>query len=156
MWFIVISTMILIEHGNALIPIGANMDGLADWSRSRPYINLVRQSRKRGSANAPWNGNAPFDPINGWPKSDFGMVTGTGNLDLGGEYLLYAKGNADVSLNASPGYITDKTYDAATNTMTAIVHVPEGADQTFLSFRNTTGPGLQDIQSISLITTLIE
>ncbi len=146
MWFIiVISILISIANVNTLVPIGANMDGLADWSRSRPYVNLVRQSRVWGSPSGPWDGNATFDPITGWPTSDFGMVTATDNIDLGGEYLLYAKGNAEVSLTASSGYITNKTYDSTTNTMTAIVHVPQGESQTFLSFRNTTGPGLQDI-----------
>ena len=145
MWFIVISTLILIENVNTLVPIGANMDGLADWSRSRPYVNLIRQSRNWGSPGGPWDGNATFDPKTGWPLEDFGVVTATGNLDLGGEYLLYAKGNAEISFTASSGYVTNKTYDSATNTMTAILHVPEGADQTFLSFRNTTGPGLQDL-----------
>jgi hypothetical protein len=146
MWFIiVISIFISIANVNTLVPIGANMDGLADWSRSRPYVNLVHQARTWGSPSGPWDGNATFDPITGWPTSDFGMVTATDNIDLGGEYLLYAKGNAEVSFTASSGYITNKTYDSATNTMTAIVHVPQGQSQTFLSFRNTTGPGLQDI-----------
>jgi hypothetical protein len=74
------------------------------------------------------------------------MVIATNSLDLGGKYLLYAKGNAEVSISGGcSGYITNQTYDVATNTMTAIVNVPEGESQTFLSFRNTTGPGLQDI-----------
>ena len=74
------------------------------------------------------------------------MVIGTDNVDLDGKYLLYAKGNAQVSLSGGcSGYITEQTYDPVTNTMTTIVNIPEDEDQKMLSFRNTTGPGLQDI-----------
>ena len=147
MWFsIIISISILITNVNALVPIGANMDGLADWSRSLPYVNLVKQTRDWGSPSAPWDGNATFDPLTGWPTSDFGMVLATENIDMGGEYLFYAKGNASISIfDGAPAYITDTIYDVTTNTLTAIIHVSENTTQMMLSFRNTTGPGLQDI-----------
>ena len=144
-WFIIISILISLANVHSLVSIGAGMDGLRDWSRSRPYVNLIHQARRWGSPQAPYDGNATFDPITGWPTCDFGVVIATDNLDLGGQYLLYAKGNADVSVPGSSGYITNKTYDVASNTMTAIINVPEGEEQTFLSFRNTTGPGLQDL-----------
>jgi hypothetical protein len=145
-WFIIISILISISNVSTLIPIAANFVGLRDWDRSLPYVNLVRQSRVWGSASAPWDANATFDPITGWPTSDFGMVIATGSIDMGGKYLFYAKGNAQIeAVGGSPAYITNQTYDASSNTMTALVNVPQGATQMMLGFQNTTGPGLQDI-----------
>lgn len=82
---------IALEKINALVPIGANLDGLLDWSRNRPYVNLIRQARIWGSPEKPYDGNATFDPVTGWLTSDFGMVIATANLDLGGQYLFQAK-----------------------------------------------------------------
>ena len=145
-WLYIILVLLTIEKINALVPLSANLDGLADWSRSRPYVNLVRQARSWGSPAAPYDNNATFDPVTGWPTSDFGMVLATDNVDLGGQYYFQAKGNAEISISGGcSGYITNQTYDSATNTMTAIVNIPEGEQQSFLSFRNTSGPGLQDI-----------
>ena len=143
--FISLQILILIATADALVPIGANMDGLADWSRSLPYVNLIRQGRVFGSPNAPWDGNATFDPVTGWPTSDFGIVLVTGSADLGGKYLLHGKGNASISLTACSGYITDQMYDPSTNILTATINIPQGESQMFLSFRNTSGPGLQDL-----------
>jgi hypothetical protein len=145
-WFIIISILISLANVHTLVRIGANMDGLADWSRSLPYVNLVRQARVWGSPSSPWDGNATFDPITGWPTTDFGMVIATNNVDMGGEYFFYAKSNAQISaVGGSSAYITNKTYDATTNILTAVVNVPQGTTQMMLGFRNTTGPGLQDI-----------
>jgi hypothetical protein len=144
MWFTIISLLVSISNVD-LVSISAGMDGLADWSRGHVYVNLVRQARSWGSPQVPYDNNATFDPKTGWPTEDFGMVLATGNVDLGGKYLLYAKGNAQVSLSECSGYISDQTYDPTTDTMTAFVNILEGEQQMFLSFRNTTGPGLKDI-----------
>ncbi|CAF3298259.1 unnamed protein product [Rotaria sp. Silwood2] len=145
-WFIIISILMSIANVHTLLSIGVNLDGLHDWSRSLPYVNLVRQARVWGSADRPWDGNATFDLVSGWPNNDFGIVLATNNIDMGGTYMLYAKGNAQVSTaGGSPANIVNKTYDASTNTLTALINVPQGAIQMMLSFRNTTGPGLQDI-----------
>ncbi|CAF1603387.1 unnamed protein product [Rotaria sp. Silwood1] len=145
-WFIIISISISITNVYTLVSIGANLDNVRDWSRSLSYVNLVRQARVWGSADKPWDGNATFDRISGWPNNDFGMVLAADHVDLDGTYLLYAKGNAQVSTaGGSPANINNKTYDASTNTLTAIINVPQGTTQMMLSFRNTTGPGLKDI-----------
>jgi hypothetical protein len=144
MWLIILSILICVAKVNS-VPISAGMDGLADWSQSHPYVNLVRQARTWGSPQMPWDGSAKFDPKTGWPLEDFGMVLASGSLDLGGKYLFYGKGNAQISFTACSGYTTNQTYDASTNTMTAIINVPEGEQQLLLSFHNTSGPGLTDI-----------
>ncbi|UJR12213.1 hypothetical protein I4U23_016390 [Adineta vaga] len=122
------------------------MGALRDWNRSLQYVNLIKQSRIWGSPSTPWDGNATFNPITGWPTNDFGVVIATNNLDMGGKYFFYAKGNANIStIDSLSIYITDQTYDKSTNTLTACINVPQGQPGIILSFRNTTGPGLQDM-----------
>ena len=141
-----LSILISIMNVNTLVPIGANMDGLHDWSRSFPYVNLIRQARIWGSPSVPWDGNATFNPRTGYPNSDFGVVIASEGIDLGGKYLFYARGNAKISIDLdSSAYITNQTYDVATNILTAFLNLPQGAKYITLTFRNTTGPGLEDI-----------
>ncbi len=123
-WFKLILILVLLPNFSTSVSIGANLDGLRDWSRSLPWVNLIRQARVWGSPSSPWDGNATFDPITGWPKNDFGTVLCSNSVDMGGKYLLYAKGNADISSVVDRAvYITNKTYDASTNTLTAIVNI---------------------------------
>ena len=138
--------LITIDHVHTLVSIGANMCGLSDYGRSLPYVNLIRQSRQWGSSGSPWDGNCTFDPITGWSTQDFGVVIATNGIDHGGAYQLYAKGNATIKVIVQDyAYISDQTYDATTNTLSAIVNIPQGTNDIFLGFHNTTGPGLQDI-----------
>jgi hypothetical protein len=145
-WFIIISLLISILNVHTLVSIGANLGALRDWDRTLPYVNLIKQSRKWGSVSTPWDGNATFDPITGWPTNDFGVVLSTGAIDMGGTYFLYAKGNADITfVGGTYGYISNKTYNTSTNILTALVNVQDGSTGIILTFQNTTGPGLQDI-----------
>jgi hypothetical protein len=146
-YFIIISILISIINLSTSVPIGGNLEGVRDHSRSLQYVNLIRQARQWGNPNTPWHGNASLsDPITGWPISDFGVQISSGAVDMGGTYLLHAKGNANVSLmGGSEDSIKNKTYNATTNTLTAFVTVREGATDLVLIFRNTTGPGLQNI-----------
>ena len=145
-WFRIISILISILNVHTLVSIGANIAALRDWTRSLPYVDLIKQSRVWGSPLTPWDANATFDPITGWPTSNFGVILSTGAVDMGGIYFLYAKGNAQISVIAGTyGYITNQTYNASTNILTALVNIPQGVTGIILSFQNTTGPGLQDL-----------
>lgn len=145
-WLQILSLLLLIGNTSTLVSVGANLSSLRDWVRSLPWVNLVRQSRSWGSPTTPWDGNATFDPTTGWPTSDFGMVLVSDGVDLGGKYLLYAKGNASVTIeNHANGYISEQNYDPSTNTLTAFINLEQGQQDFFLGFRNTSGPGLQDI-----------
>ena len=74
------------------------------------------------------------------------MIISASAVDTGGTYLFYVKGNANISvLGEYFAYITNKTYDMATNTLSALIHIPQDANRIMLSFENTTGPGLQNI-----------
>ena len=145
-WFTIILIFISIPNVCTLTPMAANFVGLRDWIRAFPYVNLIKQARSWGSVEKPWDGNATFDPNNGWPLQDFGVVLATDYVDMGGKYLFYAKGNAQISIDGDHySYITNETYDASTNILTAFLNIAEGTTQLMLSFQNTTGPGLQDI-----------
>ena len=128
------------------VPVGANMDYLFYETRSFPYVNLVRQSNAWANAS---NVSQPIPNVNpktGYPTSDFSVVLSTQGVDTGGEYLVYAKGNADIQVLSSYfGYVTDKVYNSTTNSFTAKVHIPQNATSVILAFHNTTGPGLEDL-----------
>jgi hypothetical protein len=144
--FIIVSIALLVANIHTVTLIGGNLDGLRDWSHSLTYVDLIKQSRQWGSPSDPSDGNATFDPVTGWPTKDFGVLIASDSFDLGGTYLLYAKGDAEVSIpNRLPGLIVNKTYDSITNTLSALIILPQGAAKMRLSFRNTTGPGLQNI-----------
>jgi hypothetical protein len=133
--FIIISIILSVGNVGGIIPIGINMDGLVDWSLSLSYVDLVRQASQWGNPTAPWIANATFDPRTGWPTSDFGMILVSNAYDLGGRYLLSAKGNADVKLSIRfEGHIENKTYDPITNTLSAIVFILQNTG--FRNFAN--------------------
>ena len=74
------------------------------------------------------------------------MILSAGAIDLGEAYLIYAKGNANISIwDNRQAYITSQTYDPTTNTLTAVANLPENSTSFILVFENTTGPGLQDL-----------
>jgi hypothetical protein len=146
MWLIISFMLLSIATVHTLVPIGGNMNFLLEFNRIQPYVNLVRQSAAWGNITAPWIPITTVDPRTGWPTSDFAVILSSGAIDLGGAYLIYAKGNANISVwDNLQAYITNKTYDPTTNTMTAIANMPENSTSLVLVFQNTTGPGLQDL-----------
>jgi hypothetical protein len=90
--------IISISNVYTITPIGGNLDRLRDWSHTLPYVNLIHQAHKWGSPLHPSDEKAPYDHVTGWPVSDFGAFMISSSFDLGGTYLLYAKGNADITL----------------------------------------------------------
>jgi hypothetical protein len=144
--FSIIFIFISISNVNTITPIGGNLDRLRDWSHTLPYVNLIHQVPKWGIPLHPSEGKIPSDPITGWPTKDFAILIVSSSFDLGGTYLLYAKGNADITIpDELPGLIQNKQYDPSTNTLSAEIVLPQGSSQMELSFQNTTGPGLQNI-----------
>lgn len=146
--YVLIILIVIASASNVdtVTPVGGNLFGLRDSSHALPYVNLIKQTRSWGSPLHPSDGKGPFDPVTGWPTDDFGAVVASGFFDLGGTYLIGAKGNADIALTDDiPDYICNKTYDSSTNTLSAVLVLPQNTSQIRLSFRNTTGPGLQNI-----------
>jgi hypothetical protein len=126
------------------------LEGLADWARMSPFVDLMKTSRAWGTPDAPWTETSAVD-AQGWPTGDAGVVVKVVTTDEGeagtpnsmippGTYRLKFTGRGTVSNVASPGVtIANAAYDAATNTSTADVVVGSGAYQLNLAFRGTSG-----------------
>lgn len=136
------------KPGFASVYIGAGLEGIADWSFSNAFADLVRQSRGFHLADTPWDGNVPLSPA-GWPMSDFGVVLGVwdGMHGVGGTYKIRFKCSKlpTIELAASPGEIKNLKRDPATSVVTADLVYPENGSQLMLSFRGT-GSGVTDLQ----------
>ena len=130
--------------------LGVNLEGLSDFSRMQPYVDMMRSARVWGTASEPWTHTVPLD-AQGWPSTDAGVVVTMITQDVGdenngnkflaaGTYRLSFTGKATVSGVASWGVsIQNYVYDSATNRSTADVVVIDGATQMMLSFRDTIG-----------------
>jgi hypothetical protein len=137
------------------LPIGVNLEGLSDWARLQPFVDLMKTARPWGSADAPWTPTTQVDSL-GWPTGDAGVVVKVQTADAGdqgsaytylktGTYKLRFTGRATVAAVASAGVtIANYVHDAATNRSTADVVVGTGGTQMMLTFRNTSG-GVRDV-----------
>lgn len=139
------------------VPLGAGLNGLADWDRDRPFNDVFLMNRGM-SANiyAPWDYVIPDMDAEGWPLQDFGVVVMVGMMeDMGGTYKIRFKGQADIAPLASGFTVQNKTYDAATNTTTANLKyansLPNG-DQMIIAFTNTQyASGIGGIKNIRIM-----
>lgn len=135
--------------GVAINRIGAGVEGIADWSRSAAFVDLIKQARAFGSVQEPYNEKAAVDS-DGWPTSDFGVVLFTGLQGLrgtGGVYRISADCRAmpEIQLSSSPGRLMNVSWSPTSARVTADVLFPEGGEQLFLSFQNT-GGGARNIR----------
>jgi hypothetical protein len=131
-------------------PLGVNIEGLWDWSRLQPFVDLMKASRPWGTVDAPWDEAAAVD-ARGWPTGDAAVVVNVRTVEPGDEgkaynfiksgvYKLQFLGRATVSPSSSTNVtIRNARYDAATNTSFADVVVGANATQLMLAFRNTSG-----------------
>jgi len=128
-------------------PIGGNIEGIADWSYSNPFADLMKQARAFGSPSTPWDGVASLD-ANGWPTTDAGVILGTwpGMSFVGGTYnfSLESAATPTISLVASPGTIVNVSR-SATGVVTGQIIYPGNGTQLMLSFTNTQG-GFRNLQ----------
>lgn len=131
-------------------PLGVNLEGLWDWSRLQPFVDLMKASRPWGTVDAPWDEAARVD-ARGWPTGDAAVVVNVRTVEPGDEgkayqfipagvYKLRFRGRAAVDASASTNVvISNPRYDAATNTSSADVVVGVKATQLMLAFRKTVG-----------------
>jgi hypothetical protein len=138
----------LLNPGRA--PLGVNLEGLWDWSRLHPFVDLMKASRPWGTVDAPWDEAAPVNS-RGWPMGDAAVVVNVRTFEPGDEgkpyryitpgvYKLQFLGRATVSPSASTNVtIRNSRYDSASNTSFADVVVGTNATQLMLAFRNTNG-----------------
>ena len=131
-------------------PLGVNLEGLWDWARLQPFVDLMKSSRPWGTANAPWDEAAPVDAL-GWPTGDAGVVVNVRTFEAGDEgkpytfipagvYQLRFEGRATVDPSASTNVtVRNVQHDPATNVSQGEVVIGADATQLMLAFRNTSG-----------------
>lgn len=162
-----LATVLVVRHTIASTSgaIGANVDGVADYSYTLAFVDLTKQSRAWGSEGTPWDGNCSTGD-GGWPmQSSFGNIWLTlpsPPLDAYtpssvGNYSLIFTGSAAVAPNPvmRGTFIEGQAYDAATDTTTATLVVgPDnavtGCNCIMLGFTNASnvanGTGLRDVK----------
>ncbi|MBK6005166.1 hypothetical protein JJB11_03600 [Ramlibacter ginsenosidimutans] len=138
-----------------LVPLGVNIEGLADYARLQPFVDMMKTARVWGSAAAPWDGAVATD-AQGWPTTDAGIVVSMVTQDAGddqttykyltpGTYKLRFTGTASVASVGSPGTaVANYVYDRATNRSAADVVIGSNATQLMLTFTGTSG-GVRDV-----------
>ncbi|MEJ5990296.1 hypothetical protein WG902_09880 [Ramlibacter sp. PS3R-8] len=130
-------------------PVGVNLEGLYDWARLQPFVDLMKTARPWGTVDAPWEERAEVDAL-GWPTGDAGVIVNVRTFEPGDErkayryltrgvYKLKFKGRATVATTSVNVTVRGYRYDAAANRSTADVVVGAGADAIMLTFRNTRG-----------------
>jgi hypothetical protein len=138
------------------VPLGVNLEGVADWARLTPFADLMKSSRAWGLPKTPWTRGVKVDSL-GWPTEDAGVVVRIAQQDPGdsststrylkrGVYKLSFDGRAAVRPVASSGVaVTNYSYDRHTQRSTADVVVDEGAGQIMLAFVETNG-GVRNVK----------
>lgn len=116
--------------------MGMNTWFLSDWDGSFAFVDAMKHARPW--RNAAWNGSVAVDAL-GWPLADASTVIFTGSpTQINGTYKLVFKGQADVSLMWAGGSVSNKVYDANTNTTTADITYNISSTGSFgLIFSNT-------------------
>ncbi|MCC2673516.1 MAG: Cellulose-binding domain protein [Ramlibacter sp.] len=138
--------------------VGVNIEGIADWTRLSPFVDLMKSSRAWGLPDKPWEQGVRTDAL-GWPLQDAGVVVKVLHEDAGdpkgkdkgidaGVYRLSFQGRATVRPVASDGVSVRKlSHNAATRQTTAEVVVTGRATQLMLAFEGTDG-GVRNVQLV--------
>lgn len=115
--------------------IGVGLEGLSDWSRAMMFADTMKTSRAWGNAEKPWEHNIKTDEL-GWPLEDAGVIVVADTPGIGGVYALSFDGRADVRGHQGVK-VENLVYDANKKISSALVRVPDGAQNLFLAFENT-------------------
>lgn len=133
------SAVVTVSAALAQAELGVNAGLVADWDPTQMFADAMKQARKFGSVNAPYDETATVDAL-GWPMQDAGVLIVSANVGawMEGSYALTFTGQASVQTwddaNVSVGAVA---YDNASNTSTATVTVGHGYANLALTFTNT-------------------
>lgn len=131
-------------------PLGVNLEGLADWSRLQPFVDLMKSARPWGTVNAPWDEAAAVDAL-GRPTGDAAVMINVRTAEPGDEgkpytyikpgvYRLRFVGRATVDPSVSTNVVVRNVqYDPVTDRSVGEVVVGSASNQLALAFRGTTG-----------------
>lgn len=142
----------------ATVPVlGVNIGWVTDWDSTQMFADAMKQARKFGSADRPYDEAEAID-AQGWPLKDAGVAVIVGNQGAWsvGRYALSFNGQANVTSWADENVnVGPVTYDSATNTSTATVTVGPAYQNVYLVFtktRRTPASGLwTGVTNISLM-----
>lgn len=129
--------------------LGANLSSIVDYSPFPVYADLVKQARVFGPTSHPWGGANDTVPLgaDGWPTGDFGVFLMTGKW-LFGTYKGSFTGQATIGMNGTGDTtITNKVYNAATNTTTFDIVRGSNAEHMALTFSNV-GSGIKNLRIV--------
>ncbi len=132
------------------VAIGANLQGINDYSRTNAFVNLIHQARRYGSPDQPWDEKAILGD-DGWPVGDFGVVLMTrqkNNSGITGIYKIGFIGRAKVETVATDdATVYPIRYDPIRNQSRVDIELGKNTDQFMLKFTKT-GFGIKDLKII--------
>ena len=141
-------------------PVSCSIDGMADYSRTLHFCDLMRQTRVFGSAQSPYDGKCSVG-ADGWPtQTSFGLVFITlpaGAPPVGvlidGVYTLQFTGNSSISFPVTTATLLNKSYDSARDQTVAYIEVPPANNgQLWIGWRGATmAGGAQGAKDIKLL-----
>lgn len=129
--------------------LGVNLPGVHDWSGTPVYADALRHARRFGTPQAPWDEKALLGE-DGWPIGDFGVVVMTRQKEragIAGTYTLRFRGEAQVSVIASPARLGAPRFDPARGLTTIELTLQPRTDQLMLAFTGVRG-ALKDLRLI--------
>jgi isocitrate dehydrogenase len=124
--------------------VGANLNFIGDFRRNHEFVDVVKQSRrllKLGTFDDQSNANLAPLGADGWPTTDFRILAMAAQQDtaaLAGTYKIVFNGSANLATGGE-GTITNKVFTAGTNTTTADLNFPAGAQNLIVDFTSTGG-----------------
>jgi len=127
-------------------PVAANLVGIADYARTLPFVDTVKQCRKFGTPHTPWDGNATVDK-SGWPTTDFGVILADDEVNWSGITLSLRgifKSKPTISPVACSATFQNINYDASSGVLTTEVVTGSNQNQLMLGFAGTNG-GVKDL-----------
>lgn len=140
--FAALAAVAMPSHSTARQTVmSAGLERVRDYSRSNAFADVVRQARKFGSAEAPWDGTAPVDS-DGWPTGDFGVVLMANVADMAaidGVYKVSFECATTPTINPTGATIANLQRDPISGVVTADAVFPPGASHFMLGFTGTQG-----------------
>jgi hypothetical protein len=129
-------------------PLGANLDGVVDWSRCFAFADVMKQSRAFGTVEKPWEAGKVKLDKQGWPTEDFGVILMAALKDVknvGGTYKVSFECKAKPTIKMAASTAELKNLTGSKGKWTVDLIVPEKSEQLMLTFSNTSG-GVRDLK----------
>jgi VCBS repeat protein len=132
------------RHADAHDKLGANLNFIGDFRRNHEFVDVVKQSRRflnPGTFDDFTPANLAPIGADGWPTADFRILAMAAQQDtqgITGTYKIVFTGNANLATGGE-GTITNKVFNAGTNTTRADLNLPAGAQNLIVDFTATAG-----------------